>query len=458
MNTYTDKYQDCLAYIDSYWDKIISAPAKKKINRHIIDIPYFFVTPNDKKFRFIFYWDSYFISRGLLGTKREWLVKSMVENFLYLYEKYHFIPNFNALAAMGRSQPPFLTSMIMDAYAVLSRGKSPTQQLKNSLSKIFLKKGYANSWLEKTIEVAIREYANVWIDLQNNYHHRVKDFDLSRYGDRDLGYAHSSELESGWDFTSRFYNRCDEFLPIDLNVYLYKYEKDFAKASEILLNQDLVKDWNKKANLRKRLINKYMWNQKKGFFYDYNYRFQRQSDFLSLAGFTPMWAGLATAEQAKRMIKMLRHFETEYGLTITDSASLAPKMDLTKTPLRYRPAIEAILQPKQWDYPNIWPPLEYLTVIGLLRYGFIKEATRIMEKSLKTHARLFRKYGTFFEKIDGAKGDQSANYHYQAQTGFGWTNAVFYRYIQILDDLKASKSIFKTSGSKKPPYPLAIYH
>ncbi|MCR4305725.1 MAG: alpha,alpha-trehalase, partial [Candidatus Daviesbacteria bacterium] len=211
MGSYTDQYQDCLDYINSYWDKIIFPPIKKKINRHIIDIPHSFVTPNDKKFRFIFYWDTFFISRGLFGTKNEWLIKSMVENFLFLYEKYHFIPNFNAPASMGRSQPPFLTSMILDAYEVLSHDNSFNHKIKNTLSNIFSKKDSNKAWLEKTIEVAIREYANVWIDLQNNYHHRVEGFELSRYGDRDLGYAHSSELESGWDFTSRFYNRCDEF-------------------------------------------------------------------------------------------------------------------------------------------------------------------------------------------------------------------------------------------------------
>lgn len=456
--SYSDSYKDCLAYIKSYWDKIIFPPAKKKINRHIIDIPHAFVAPNDKKFKFIFYWDTFFISRGLFGTPKEWLIKDMVENFLFLYEKYHFIPNFNAPASMGRSQPPFLTSMILDAYEVLSHDKSFSNRINSVFSNIINRKTPAKIWLEKAVKIAVREYANVWLDSQKIYNHKVNKYELSRYGDRDLGYAHSSELESGWDFTSRFYNRCDEFLPVDLNTYLYKYEKHFAKIARILSDFDIARDWEKKAGKRKERINKYMWNEKRGFYFDFGYLHKRQSEFLSLAGFTPLWAGLATLKQAKKMLKNLPAFETEYGLTITDKDSLAPRLDLSGVPERYKTAIEAVLKPKQWDYPNIWPPLEYLTVIGLLRYGFIKEAKRIMEKSVKTHAKLFRKYGMFFEKINGVTGGKSDNFHYPAQAGFGWTNAIFFRYIQILEELERGRNLFNTDKTKKPPFEFAIYH
>ncbi|MFH1295470.1 MAG: trehalase family glycosidase, partial [bacterium] len=201
-----------------------------------------------------------------------------------------------------------------------------------------------------------------------------------------------------------------------------------------------------------------MWNEKSGFYYDFGYKHKRQSEFLSLAGFTPLWAGLATFKQAEQMLKVLPAFETKYGLTITDKGSLAPQIDLTNVPERHRIAINTILKPKQWDYPNIWPPLEYLTVIGLLRYGFTEDAKRIMKKSIKTHARLFRKYGTFFEKINGATGDKAKNYHYPTQTGFGWTNAIFFRYIKILEDLDKGRNIYNTAKTKEPPFEFAIYH
>src|SRR3989344_7774632 len=78
---YKKEYKDCLKYIDSYWRRIIRRPAKQKIHHNFLKIPHHFVTPNDKKFSYIFYWDSFFIFRGLMGTKKEWIMKEMVENF-----------------------------------------------------------------------------------------------------------------------------------------------------------------------------------------------------------------------------------------------------------------------------------------------------------------------------------------------------------------------------------------
>lgn len=454
---YKDEFKDCLEYIDEYWDKVTHKPQKKVINKHVITIPHTYISPNIKwvgKQAYMFYWDTFFIFRGLIGTKREWILQEMVDNFIYLFNTYGIIPNFNGPVSMGRSQPPFLSSMILDTYNgyyfnALKRGK---------LHKMIFDLKPHKQWLKKAVEVAKYEYEQVWIDKEHHYNHSVKGYNLARYGDRDIGYAHSSELESGWDFTSRFYNRCDEFLPIDLNVLLYKYERDFAKIAFHLGNKSEEEKWKKVASERREEINKYLWDDKKGFFYDYCYTTERISDFLSLASFTPLWAGLATREQASRMVKKLHLFETDYGLVITAKHSLAPQVDLSHIPLRYRPALESILKPKQWDYPNIWPPLEYLSVIGLLKYGYVKDAKRIMEKSVKAHAAVFRKYATFLEKLNCETGDRAAAYHYDLQEGFGWTNAIFYRYVHLLDDINSGKDIYKQPKTDNPPFGLSVLH
>jgi len=454
---YTKEYKDCLDYINTYWDKVTHEPTREVINKHVVTIPHPFVTPNPKwiqKQSYVFYWDTFFIFRGLIRTEREWLLKSMVDNFIYLYTSHGIIPNFNSPASMGRSQPPFLTSMILDTY----NGYYFAHLGKNRFVKLFSNFQRYQKWLQKAVDVAKNEYEHVWIDTDGIFHHSVPGYILNRYGDRDIGYAHSSELESGWDFTSRFYNRCDEFLPVDLNVYLFKYERDFAKIAQHLGNKKDIEIWINKAHTRKAEINKLMWNDDEGFFFDYGYKFKKSSNFLSLAGFTPLWAGLASRDQADRMVKKLSKFETDYGLVITAKESLAPKIGISVIPARYRPAIKAVLDPKQWDYPNIWPPLEYLTVIGLLKYGFVKEAVRIMKKSLAAQASIFRKNKTFYEKIDGVKGERASSYHYTNQSGFGWTNAVFYRYVQILNSIENGDEIYNTPRAANPPYKLSIPH
>lgn len=476
----SDQYQDCLKYIDKYWERIIFRPSKmklrsglknvpilissvnhklfknKKINKLYVEIPHYYFVPNDRKFKYIFYWDSYFMFKGLVGTKREWLMKEMVENFIYLFNYLQIIPNFSSRAALGRSQPPFLSSMIMETYkAPINRNNyfNYVGSLRGFIYKLYYKR-----WLKRTMEIAQQEYELVWIDKDCSYNHSVQGYKLSRYGDRDIGYAHSSELESGWDMTSRFYSRCNEFLPVDLNSYLYKYETDFAEAAKILENKDDFDYWIKKAKERQIEINKYMWDEHTGFFYDYGYYYKRLSKFLSLAGFAPMWAGLATADQAERMIKKLPKFETKYGLAITAKESLAHQIDLSKIQTRFRSVIESIIKPKQWDYPNIWSPLEYLTVIGLLRYGYIDDAKRIMTNSINAHATAYRKHKTFFEKLSGETGESGSGALYRDQDGFGWTNAVFYRYIKILEDIENLNTIYEEPLPAEPPYALAILH
>ena len=412
-----NKYQDCLDYIDKYWDKVIRTSVKDDFVNRLIKLPRQFIVPNSKRFKFLFYWDSYFMMQGLLKTKRQQLAIDMVENFAYLMNRFKIIPNISSFDFLDRSQPPLLTTMIMDIFAV-------TQDKK---------------WLNQYIEVAKKEYKTVWLQENankediGNYHHRAEGYLLSRYGDRDAGYPLNSELESGWDLTSRFYNRCNEFLPIDLNCYLYKYETDFNTANNIIKKNEA--EWLTLNKKRKEEINKFCWNEKKGFFFDYDYVQKTQSNFYSLAGFIPLWSGLATQDQAAKMVKNLVKFESKCGLFITAKESLSTKINLVSLPTAIKISIQKYLTPKQWDYPFIWRPVEYLVVQGLIKYGYKQKAKEIIEKALTTEAKIFRKYGEFYEKMNGQTGDIAKSFHYPNQGGFGWTNAVFFKYTKLIEEL-----------------------
>lgn len=438
MGKITDQYKDCLDYIEKYWDKIIVKNPKENTNAHFVPLPKPYLTPNNKKFSYIFYWDTFFMFRGLLGTDRGQIMKDMISNFIFLFKKYSIIPNFNSYAATGRSQPPFFSTMIFDTFQITRD----------------------ENWLENKMQYAKLEYMDVWYDKNKAYNHTVAGYNLSKYGDRDVGYSHTAELESGWDFTSRFYNRCGDFLPIDLNSYLYKYERDFLRISELFGYKREIKFWEKQSEKRKDEIYKYCWSNEENFFFDYDFVNKKQSSFYSLAGFVPLWAGIAKYEDAKKMLDKLSKFESDHGLIVTSSDSLAPNILSSQIPDTYKGAVESLLKPKQWDYPNIWPPIEYLTVVGLLRYGFINDAVRIMKKSLATQAKIFRKHKTFFEKIDGVRGDKAKSHHYETQEGFGWTNAVFYRYVKLLETIEnmGVESLYKQPKPETPPYLFQVAH
>jgi alpha,alpha-trehalase len=77
-----------------------------------------FVVPGGR-FNEMYGWDSYFEALGLLVDGRVTLAHSMVENFVYQIEHYGKILNANRSYYLSRSQPPFLTDMILEVYKVI---------------------------------------------------------------------------------------------------------------------------------------------------------------------------------------------------------------------------------------------------------------------------------------------------------------------------------------------------
>jgi alpha,alpha-trehalase len=71
-----------------------------------------YVVPGGR-FNEMYGWDSYFIIRGLLRDGRLELARGMVENFFFEIEYYGAVLNANRTYYLTRSQPPFLSSMVM---------------------------------------------------------------------------------------------------------------------------------------------------------------------------------------------------------------------------------------------------------------------------------------------------------------------------------------------------------
>jgi alpha,alpha-trehalase len=154
-----------------------------------------------------------------------------------------------------------------------------------------------------------------------------------------------------------------------------------------------------------------MWNSKKRFFFDYNYKFKKQGDFYSIAGFYPLWAKLASNSQAKKIRDNLKLFEYRGGLANTQKSELSKEF-------------------KQWDYPNGWANQQWIVIKGLMNYGYEKDAKRLAQKWLELNAKVFEKTGKFWEKYDVVKCNEGKSGRYKNQTGFGWTNAIFVKLIK----------------------------
>jgi alpha,alpha-trehalase len=384
-------------YIDEYWVK--TERFHPKDDESLLGLPKPYLVPSySAKIGFdyneLYYWDSYFMVQGMLDAEHQELVSGILEDLLALFERFKMIPNASRTYLTGRSQPPFLTTFIFDVYQAYDPGKA---------------------WLKKAIEIAKQEYHTVWMGVKKPNERQVYE-GLSRY--YDINYLHDlAEAESGWDMTPRFDRKALNFLPVDLNALLFKYETDFARAARIFNDRREAAKWDDAAEQRRIIMNKLMWDRVRGLYYDFNFIKEKRGNVSSLASYFPMWAGMVDDKQAAAMVKALRRFENKGGLATTDALPLGQFV------------LGSI--PTQWAYPNGWAPLHYIVVRALERYGYHADARRIAMKWLKTNLNWFNDNKVFLEKYNVVSPEKPPlKGVYPSQTGFGWTNAVFERFCQ----------------------------
>jgi len=396
-----DDVKEAREHIAKYWQKLERYHPKD--DDTLIGLPKPYLVPAHERghefdFNEMYYWDNYFMIQGLLDKQHKELVLGILEDLASMMRRFRIIPNASRTYLMGRSQPPVLTGIIFDAYEAFDMSRE---------------------WLDKNIAVAKEEYDIVWMGV-NKPHARQVYRGLSRY--YDINYIHDlAETESGWDMTPRFGRKALNYLPVDLNSLLYKYEMDFARAAKIMDNPREAAKWEEAAKHRARTMEELMWDKLRGFYYDFNFVKEKRGSISSLAGFYPMWVGMVSERRAKQLVKALKRFEARGGLATTDAQPLN----------QFMPGAV----PTQWAYPNGWAPLHFIVVQGLLRYGFREDARRIALKWLKTNLDWVNKHHTFLEKYNVIQpGKPPVKGLYPSQTGFGWTNAVFERFCQDFID------------------------
>jgi alpha,alpha-trehalase len=428
----------------------------------LLYLPNKYVVPGGR-FNEMYGWDSYFIIRGLVRDNRIDLARGMVENFFFEIEHYGAVLNANRTYYLTRSQPPFLTSMILAVYEAQKAAGHEDR-----------------AWLEKAYGYATRDYS-----LWTREPHLAGSTGLSRYYDFGNGPApeslkdetgHLSQVaayflahpgggrgylisptsagdsqvvlgptfglqvcettttmarsdcasagnatlstdyykgdramrESGYDISFRFgpFGAATHlYAPVCLNSLLYKTEEDLALMSDMLGRKQEAADWRTRASERKERIQTYLWDAKRGLYFDYDFEKQLQSSYEYVTTFLPLWAGIATPEQAQAIMKNLAVFEKPGGLVMSPHETGG-----------------------QWDYPYAWAPNQLLADEGIRRYGFKDEADRVSFEFLSTVAENFRHDGTIREKYNAvtrsSETQVTAGYHMNI-VGFGWTNGVF---------------------------------
>lgn len=351
-------------------------------------LPGRFVAPGGF-FEWFFYWDSCFAVLGLTACGEWQLARELVDGMVAEVEEFGMVPNYNSpkTVCCSRSQPPLLTDAILQVWpSVADRG-----------------------WLERAVAAVTVEYEQYWTKEPH-----LTDLGLSRYVDptgEGCGTVpdtphHRALAESGWDNTNRFGNDASQALPIDLNAQLYRYETDLGHLYRTLGDHERAALWDGRAQQRRNRVNELCWDDGTGWFHDVSLDTGRWLEGVpkSLASFVPLWAGMATDEQAARMVEHLPKFEVSHGLTATE-----PGWD----------------SDTEHSWPTGWAYSHWLVCEGIRRYGYHAHSQRIALKWLRRVAQVYADAGEFLERYNVVDPAGPTPGRYRPQPGFAWTNAVF---------------------------------
>jgi len=426
-NYKTDITESVQKHIEHLWDVLTRMPGNEQSS--LIPLPNPYIVPGGR-FGEIYYWDSYFTMLGLQVSRRVEMIQNTADNFSYLIDKIGYIPNGNRVYFKGRSQPPFYSLVIQ-----LLREEKGSDILVKYLPQ--LEKEY-NFWMR----------GHDSLDEHNKARDRVVCMPdgalLNRYWDEhdtprpesyreDIELAHQAgknpqeiyrhlraAAESGWDFSSRWFKHGNSFesihttdiIPVDLNCLLFFLEQTLGEACKFAGRKQESSSYYSLAARRKAAIQQYCWNEDEQFYTDYDHKEGVKRKNITLAGMFPLFFGMATIEQAERASVVLHMQLLKHGGCVTTAETSG----------------------QQWDSPNGWAPLQYITVKALEQYGMLSLAAEIAKRWINLNIKVYKATGKLMEKYNVVDTHLLAGGgEYPSQDGFGWTNGVLLKLMRMYD-------------------------
>ena len=165
-------------------------------------------------------------------------------------------------------------------------------------------------------------------------------------------------------------------------------------------------------------VQEYFWHEDEGFFFD---RYP-DGDWLNtrtLAGLVPLFAGVATAEQAESLVT--RHLQDANGFW-------------TEFPLASLAGDDPRYDQNMWR-GGAWPGMNLLIIHGLRRYGYDAVADELRQRTIDGLAAMYVRTGSLWEFYDSSGQREPANLPRGRRIGampdYGWTAAAF---LALLDE------------------------
>ena len=420
----TDTSQSMEEHIRALWPSLTRAPDAVDARSSLIPLPKPYVVPGGR-FREIYYWDSYFTMLGLLEGRRADLVKNMLDNFAHLIVTVGHIPNGNRTYYLGRSQPPYFGAMVGLYAAATDTSRALPYLAALEMEHAFWMNGRDTVMPGDAFRrvVKLRDGAilnRYWDDKPEPRPESYReDYELAQAlspAQRVALYRNiRASAESGWDFSSRWMRdpqdlktlETTDLIPVDLNSLLYNTERTIAALRAFRAgpgDAQVSQRFAAAAAARRRALVAAAFDPAEGYFFDVRWRTgERVTDRPTMAAAAPLYFGLASAEQGRAVAARLgRDFLKPGGFATTQIAS-----------------------GQQWDSPNGWPPLQWLAIQGVERYGRSDIADDARNRWLALGRRTYRVTGKMTEKYDVTDlSKRAGGGEYPTQDGFGWTNGV----------------------------------
>ncbi|KAF2313494.1 hypothetical protein GH714_011255 [Hevea brasiliensis] len=456
--------------VHSLWKNLsrkVSDEVRKQPELHtFLPLPAPMIVPGSR-FREVYYWDSYWVIRGLLASKMYETAKSIVTNLISLVNVYGYALNGARAYYTNRSQPPLLSAMVYEIY-----NRTGDMELAKKALPVLLKEHqFWNSEIHKvTIQDAqgrnhtLSRYYAMWNKprpessvLDKKYASKLLKVSEKQQFYREL----ASAAESGWDFSTRWMRNSSEFttlattsvLPVDLNVFILKMELDiaflanktgeesiaasFLEASQARRGQSTLfsgmKRWDSGLTTGS-LLAPHVRNLKHGMLVTKIRMCLLQTSLL---------CGLICSIQSMSsynctFIYNWMNSDDAFVLHILEDANLVKSImrSLESSGLLCAAGIATSLtnSGEQWDFPNGWAPFQHIIVEGLARSGS-QEARSLAEdiavRWIRTNYVTYKKTGAMHEKYNVEKcGEFGRGGKYLPQTGFGWSNGVALAFLE----------------------------
>jgi alpha,alpha-trehalase len=404
-----------------------------------------FIIPGGR-FREIYYWDTYWIIKGLLISGMKDTAKGMITNLIQLLQKIGHVPNGSRWYYQERSQPPLLSAMM----------------------KIYLEETSDLSFLAENVE-ALEKELNYWLETQaTSIEKGNQTYNLLRYytpstGPRPESYFedyHASMMfdseerrqefytdiksaaESGWDFSTRWFTDSDggnagnlttihtrNIIPVDLNAIFADALENMAVFRALSPPIDMTASlrWSRLARKWRNAIDNVLWDANDGIWYDHDTTRETHRRYFYPSNVAPLWMNAVDATLLKsRSAGILQYLEKSHAL---DFAGGIPS--------------SLIRSGEQWDFPNAWPPLISI-VVGALESTRSDEgsskAKEIAESWVRACHKSFMQDKQMFEKYDAeVLGQYGGGGEYVVQSGFGWSNGVVLEFLSKYGEVITAK-------------------